>query len=372
MTRQFTDHACVGYPFGAVRATGRPLPVAQGVWWMELPLASRLESVSVYLMDDGDAGWTLIDTGSADDASRARLASWLNEPLFSSKPVHRVIVTHYHPDHVGLAGALVGDDSDLWTSHGCWQAAHRLWSDQPPTPHPEHVDFMRRAGVFGMELEAFQRNRPPTYADSVLRPPEPFVALAEGDRLRIANRDWEVRIGHGHAREHVTLWSEDGIVVLGDQVLPTVSPNLSVHFSSPDDDPISPWLESCQHFAKLARPDSLGLPGHGRPFHGIPQRCRQLSENCARVKSRLLERLQRPATAVDCLPAIYRRTLQAYERGLLIGEVVGYLNHLLVTGLIARDLGKSGQYLWRKPRRLQPQQTHFENRRRLPTSSSRA
>ena len=336
----------VDFRFETAPEFGSVTEVAVGIWWLTVPLTSSLQSVNVYLLDDGD-GWTIVDTGVDSSDCRQLFQQVLSNEPFVGQPIKRVIATHFHPDHIGLAGVLVRENVRFQCSRTCWNASHRLWQDQPETPQPGQLEFMKRAGMKGLEFEALQRNRPRNYADSVARPPDEYELLRHEDVLSIGPRQWKVVLGYGHAEEHVTLWSGDNIALVGDQILPTVSPNLSVHFSNPEEDPIREWLESCERFARLSNDSTLCLPGHGRPFTGAPSRCQQLKRNCELVIERLHAHLRRPSTAIECLPAVYRRPLESYERPLLIAETVGYLNHLRVTGRADRRLMKSEHYLWR-------------------------
>ena len=341
-----SDSTSVDFRFESHPAHGSVTEVADGIWWFAAPLKSSLKSVNLYILADGE-GWTLVDTGVNSVVCHEMLQGVFNQQPFVGKPLKRVIVTHFHPDHIGLAGILVRDGVRFQCSRICWHAAHRLWADQPDVPLPAQLEFMERAGMAGLEFEALQRNRPNIYADSVARPPKTYEKLGEGDVIFIGNRKWKVIMGYGHAEEHVTLWSDDDVALVGDQILPSISPNLSVHYTNPEEDPIRWWISSCEKFAEVAKPTTLCLPGHGQPFTESPRRCHQLKRNCELVLERLRAHLRRPSTAIECLSTVYRRPLKEYERSLLIAETVGYLNHLRATGHCDRVLMKSQQFLWR-------------------------
>lgn len=335
----------IGFIYDSSPGARESVEVAEGVWWFQLPIGSRLETVNCYILDDGD-GWALVDTGSNEGNAAEQLESIFSLPTFSSKPLRRVIVTHFHPDHIGLAGVMVRASVKFEASEACWNAARSLWADQPARPRPEHVAFLQRAGLAGSDLVLFKRRRPSTYADRVAQLPDECKLIREGEELAIGKQKWKVRMGNGHADEHVTLWSEDNVAIVGDQILPAVAPNLSVHFTHPESDTVGDWLASCRRFSQLANDNTICLPGHNRPFVGAPHRCRLMIRNCESVIKRLLKYLSKPATAVDCMPTIYQRPLEKGERMLLIGETMGYLNHLHQLGLVERRLSKAQQYLW--------------------------
>lgn len=328
-------------------AAQTPIEIAEGVWRLELPIGSPLESVNVYLLDDGD-GWTLVDTGEDCERAHRRLLEVLRQPPFAHQPLQRVLVTHFHPDHIGLAGRIVKENVRLLCSAECFYTAQRLWESKANLPCEQRVDFMRRAGMKGLELDAFQRSRPANFSDRVSRPPQDFETLVDLQKLELGQRQWTVLLCEGHAKGHATLWSDGNLALVGDQVLPAVAPNLSIHYSCPDDAPIAGWLNSCAKLENHAAEDTLALPGHGQPFVGIPRRCQQLADNSRAVIERLLEYLKRPATALECLSVVYRRPLADYERSLLIAEVMGYLNHLRNNRLVVRRLSKNGSFLWKR------------------------
>lgn len=326
---------------------GRVSCVAPGIWWARLPIALSMDHVNVYFLQD-EAGWVLVDSGCATVACGDALEAAIESLPGDSTQIKRVIVTHFHPDHVGLAGHLCGLGAELLTTEGCWRSTRVLRLENRETPHPNDVTFMRRAGMDGIELDAFKRRSPSNYSRHVMALPVEYTRVAELDRIQIGNREWTVKIGGGHADDHLTLWSGDDVAIVGDQILPNVSPNVTVHYTKPAADPVADWLDSCDKFADVSRDSTLCLPGHGVPFRGAPSRCAQMKRNSQLMLSRLEDRLSRPATAVDVMPALYRRVLKSNERKMYIAETVAYLNCLYRSGAISRREKSSGAYLWRR------------------------
>ena len=324
---------------------GAAVEIAPGIWWLRLPLASALDRLNVYVLEDND-GWTLVDTGNNTPVCRAALETAFTQGALARLPIDRVIATHYHPDHIGLAGLLSDRGAILQTSQACWLHAQWLQLDRHELPSRVEISFVERVGMKGVELAAFLRHPPSNYARIVLPIPGSYQRLQEGDVLKIGSRNWTVHLGNGHAAEHITLWSDDGFVITGDQILPRISSNLSVHPSEPDADLVSEWVASCARFAKLATNEMVCLPGHNLPFTGVVTRCRQMISSQEAVLNRLLAHLSRPYTAIDCLEAVYHRQLQSYERLTLIAETLGYLNHLHQRGILHRDLTADRSYLW--------------------------
>ncbi|CAN0600781.1 unnamed protein product, partial [Ectocarpus sp. 12 AP-2014] len=192
--------------------------------------------------------------------------------------------------------------------------------------------------------------RPFNFADSVAPMPLGFTRIAEGDELTMGGRRWRTRIGHGHAPEHATFWSEDDNLILGgDQLLPSISPNLGVYATETEADPVAEWIESCQRFQTLAQEIHFVLPGHKLPFTGLPTRLDQLIENHISALSRLEATLETPKTAVECFMPVFKREITGSAYGLALVEAMAHCLHLWHAGRITRSLRDDGAWLWHKP-----------------------
>ncbi len=336
----------IRYPWPEPPAEGAAIEVAPGVLWMRLPLPMKLDHVNVYALDDGD-GWTVIDTGFASRRSRAIWERLLAGPL-GGRPVRRVLVTHHHPDHVGLAGWFVARGAALLMPRTGWLMARMLTLDLQESYPPETLEFYRRAGMDGAIYAQRAAERPFNFADCVDPLPLGYTRLKEGGTLRIGGRDWDVRMGEGHAPEHATLWSRDGdLVIGGDQLLPSISPNLGVYPTEPEADPVGEWIAACERLARFATEGQVVLGGHKLPFRGLPLRLRQLIENHHGGLVRLEAFLSEPRTAGQCFAPLYRREIGPGEYGLALVEAVAHLNHLHQTGRALREMGADGAWRWR-------------------------
>ena len=337
----------IRYPFDSAPEEGDAREVADGVLWMRLPLPMALDHVNVYAIRDG-AGWAVVDTGFDTSKTRAIWETLLAGPM-RGLPVTRVIVTHHHPDHVGLAGWFMARGAELITTRTAWLTARMLVLDVQEAPTPETLAFWRAAGMDAATLEKRASERPFNFADIVAPLPLGFNRIREGDVVEIGGRHWDVRIGHGHAPEHATLWCrEEALVLGGDQLLPSISPNLGVYATEPAADPVTEWIESCTHLAHYAKADHLVLPGHKLPFTGLPDRLRQLIENHHGALSRLREHLDRPRTAAECFAPLFKRRIDAGTYGLALVESVAHLNHLLALGEVTREKRGDGAWAWQR------------------------
>ncbi len=336
------------YPWADPPQPGQATEVAPGVLWMRLPLPMKLDHVNVYALDDGDS-WTIIDTGLDSKLTRKTWGGLLAGPL-KGKPVARVIVTHHHPDHVGLAGWFQdAHGARLITTRTAWLFARMLLLDDQPLPTPQTIAFWKGAGMDPAILEQRKSERPFNYADIVAPMPLGFQRIREGDRIAMGGRIWDIHIGNGHAPEHATFWSrDDNLVISGDQILASISPNIGVYATEPEADPLAGWLESCERLGRLAQPDQLVLGGHKLAFTGLPVRMRQLIDNHHGALKRLLAHLDRPKSASSCFAALFKRHIDADVYGLALVEAVAHVMHLYHAGAVSRTLDDDGVWLYQR------------------------
>ena len=336
----------IHYPHETPPAKGTAREIADGILWIRLSMPLGLDHVNVYALREPN-GWTVIDTGLDTKLNRREWAAIIKDDL-RGDPILRVVVTHHHPDHVGLAGWFMAQGAELLMTRTAWLTARMLTLDEEPTPSPEAVSFWRGAGMDEALLSKRLDNRPFNFCDTVYPVPLGFTRLEEGAVHRLGGRDWVVHLGQGHAPDHATLWCQDAPLVLaGDQLLPSISPNLGVYPTEPMADPVAEWLESCARFETMAREDHLVLPGHKLPYHGLPARLAQLSDNHHGALARLREHLRaEPRTAVDCFAPLFKRQIDEATYGLAMVEAVAHLNHLYHLGEVAREMDARGAWVW--------------------------
>ena len=338
----------IGYPWAEPPAEGEAVEIAEGVLWMRLPLPMALDHVNVYALDDGD-GWTIIDSGMSSNKTRRIWEALFNGPL-AGKPVRRVVATHHHPDHIGNAGWFQSEHgAELVTTRTAWLFARMLTLDVQENWPQETLDFYRSAGMAPDVLAKRMAERPFNFSDAVYPMPLGFSRVQQGDVIRMGGRDWDVHIGNGHAPEHATFWSrDDNLVLSGDQILSSISPNLGVYATEPMADPVSAWIEACERLRKLARPDHLVLGGHKLPFTGLPLRMKQLIDNHHGALKRLLDHLDQPKAAADCFLPLFKRTIRDGEYGLALVEAVAHMNHLYHIGSVTRTRNAEGAWLYQR------------------------
>ncbi|WP_461427561.1 MBL fold metallo-hydrolase [Gymnodinialimonas sp.] len=333
-------------PFPEAPAEGEAIEVAEGVLWLRIPLPMVLNHVNVYALRDKD-GWTLIDTGVN---SRRTIALWekiLARPL-GGVPVTRLIVTHHHPDHVGLAGWFQGQGAELLMTRTAWLFARMLTLDEQDQATDAQVQFWIDAGMDAEVLATRRTERPFNFADIVYPMPLGFTRLHEGATIEMGGRTWDIRFGHGHAPDHATFWSRDGEMVIGgDQLLATISPNIGVYATEPGADPLDDWMAACEALQPHARETQLVLPGHKLPFTGLPARMDQLIDNHHGALKHLRAHIAKgPCSAAECFPPLFKRTIDGGTYGLALVEAVAHLNHLHQLGEVTRARRSDGAWAY--------------------------
>ena len=347
-----TDRAGAGsapirHPWPDPPAPGDAVEIRPGLLWMRIPLPIALDHINVYALDDGAAGWTVLDTGFDTPDSRDLWQRLIDGPL-QGRPVHRLVVSHFHPDHIGLSGWFQARGAQVWTTRQSWLSAqmqaHRAMAGGGVPPATRA--FWQAAGVDPAEVAVLGARQPGHFAERVGMA-DRYSRLAAGDVIQMGGLRWTVRTGDGHAAEQATFWSGDGQLVLGaDQLLPRITPVIPVFPDEPDADPISEWIGSCRRLADFATEDQLVLPGHKLPYTGLPRRLTEMVDHHHAALDRLQAHLAQPRLAVECFPVLFRRNIGPEVFLFAVGETVAHLNHLLRLGRVRREPADDGAWRW--------------------------
>jgi glyoxylase-like metal-dependent hydrolase (beta-lactamase superfamily II) len=330
-----TDRHAVRYPFGdTLPAPGETLVVAPGVHWIRMPLPFALDHINLWALEDGD-GWTIVDTGIGLEATWVLWERVLAGPL-AGRPVRRIVVTHYHPDHVGAAAWLSArTGAPVWMTTAEYLSAHAARDDTAGFDRATGIAFF---GLNGLDISAIPEkartgNR---YRKGVPELPRTYRRLLHGDTLAIGGHDWRVICVHGHAPEHAALFCASlGVLISGDQILPRITTNVAVWGNQPDSNPLRLYLDSFARFADI--PGSVRvLPSHDRVFEGLHGRILQLAEHHAGRLDKLLGACGQPVTAFEVLPVLFRRKLDEHQIAFAMGEAIAHLHYLEAEGKVAR------------------------------------
>ncbi len=336
----------LGYPVAAMPDGISAVEVQDGILWIRLPLPYALNHVNIYAFRETD-GWTIVDTGVNTALTQNLWTDLMAGPL-EGMPVWRVILTHHHPDHVGLAGWFKSvHGAEVWAPRTVWLLARMLTLDVQDRPSPEALEFYRAAGVNKQAYDKLAKARPFNFADCVHPIPTGFKRIVDGSAIEIGGRIWDVRFGHGHAPAHATFWCRDvPLIIGGDQFLADITPNIGVYNTEPEAIPLTEFLVSCERFCEFAEADQLVLPGHKIPYNGLPVRLGQLIENHETALERLLEELREPRTTVQCFEAIFGHPIKERDFGFALAEAVAHLNHLWFHAKANRYCRADGAWLW--------------------------
>jgi glyoxylase-like metal-dependent hydrolase (beta-lactamase superfamily II) len=332
------SHRGLTYPLGRRGPEpGELIPIADGIGWARLPVPGSLKHINVWALDDCD-GVALVDTGLDIPASREAWEGLLAGPL-AGRTVTRIIVTHFHPDHIGLAGWLTERFGvALWMTREEWLFARMLTSDVRDAPPEAAVAYWRSAGWSEERIDVERQKGWGRFAAVASPVPVSFVRIRDGDTIAIGDRSWRIVVGSGHCPEHACLVDEaGGVMIAGDQVLPRITSNVSLSISEPDANPLGDWLDSIDKLRALSD-DLLVLPSHGEPFTGLHARLDALKHgHLDRLDALYVHLEAAPRRAVDCFPILFGRAIDDSILGLATGESMAHLRRLEVEGRARRE-----------------------------------
>lgn len=329
------------YPFAAPATDGSVVEVAPGILWVRMPMPMALDHINVYLLR-GDDGWTLIDTGLSTGLTRERWEHIAAHHL-QGLPIVRLVCTHMHYDHAGLASWLCERFGiPLYMTHGEYYMMRAL-AEPMPDPLPQaQAEFYQRAG---MPQERVDRMWKAMRKDPFMpTQPHSFTRLRGGDEIALGGRTWRVVIGEGHSPEHACLYCEqDEILIAGDQLLPRISSNVLVTGIEPEANPLKLWLESLTRLEQLA-PGTLVLPSHERVFRGLHARTQELREHHEHqfvlLRAHLTE--NDSCTAFEAMLCLFPRLRGPVDDMLALGESIAHLSWLRYEGVLRRVLDEDG------------------------------
>lgn len=331
------------YPYPALPAPGDSIAVAEGVYWLRMPLPFALDHINLWMLEDGDR-WCIVDCGIGNSATRDLWEQVLGRRL-AGRRVSRVIATHHHPDHVGNAGWLTARyQVPLWTTQGEYLSAHANIEGSAGFASEQLLSMYARNGLDAAVAEKL-RATAGGYRRSVPNFPSSYRRVLESERLLIGAREWRVIMGYGHAPEHAALYCGAlGVLIAGDMVLPRISTNVSVPASQPTADPLGLFLDSLLRYAELPA-DTLVLPSHGLPFRGVRERIAQLHEHHRLRLGELEAVCDVPRSAYDVIGTLFRRPLDTHQMFFAMGEAMAHLHYLYERGALQRRDGEVIRYV---------------------------
>jgi glyoxylase-like metal-dependent hydrolase (beta-lactamase superfamily II) len=323
----------IEFPFAAPPQPLEAIEVVEGVFWLRLPLPFRLDHVNIYLVEDGD-GYALIDTGIDDPTSRAMWEALFAGPL-RDKPLTRILATHCHPDHIGLAGWLCERFGlQLLASKTEYLVALTIRLDPGALNAEPYRSFYHSHGLSEAHTELLLSGGL-HYLRMVSALPRTFRRVIAGETLRIGGRDFDVMTGGGHSPEQVMLYcAAERVLLCADQALAKISPNISVEAMDPDGDPLGIFLRSLESLKQTLPEDVLVLPGHNLPFTGLQTRVDELAtHHQSRCDAILRACAERPLSVAELVPVVFRRVIEdPHQMGFAFSEALAHSNYLVRRG----------------------------------------
>lgn len=338
------------YPYSDHPATGTTREVAPGVHWLTMPMGGSLTHINLYLLDDGD-GWFVVDTGLGNKET-ADLWQQIFRTQLAGRPVKGVICTHMHPDHVGQASAITDQfECPLYMTRAEYYQA-RAFGGGGPGHHSSWLgrQFYERAGMPRDYLDRMRQMWESRANEGFTMPnmPTGYERLSDGDTLTIGGSDWDIVVGSGHSPEHACLHNKARkVFISGDQILPIITSNVSVHPTEPEANPLKDWMESHDRLLEKIPPDTFVLPAHNLPFFGARPRLRQLINHHEDRMLAIEEHCTQPRVAKELLPVLFKRKLDPRQMMMALGEAIAHLHLLMHRNRIERVVGEDGQHHYR-------------------------
>ena len=331
------------YPFTTPPAHGETIEIRPGCLWLRMPLPFALDHINLWMLEDGD-GWTLVDTGVNLPTTHE---AW--NKIFDrlGACIKRVIVTHCHPDHFGLAGWLTRRFGvALWMPQAEFLGGHAMYAETSGYSTALTLELFKAHGLDADRQRGIGQ-RGNSYRLGVSEPPTHYRRIFNDDVITVGRHRWKVIMGYGHSPEHAALYSDSlGVLISGDMLLPKISTNISVWPIEPESDPVKLFLNSIDKFKSLPA-NTLTLPSHGLPFFGMHGRIAQLHRHHEERLKETMEKCSEWTTANDLMPILFRRTLDAHQAFFAMGEAIAHLNHLLHEGLLRRERGPDSIFRFR-------------------------
>lgn len=305
-----------------------------------MPLPIELDHINLWLLEHAQ-GFVLVDTGFSFDASRA---AWqqLENGILKERPLHLIVVTHYHPDHAGCARWLQERHGvPVWMSQPSETQMRQALSPLTEEDTAVRARFLASHGVdhLGQLTPDATGGR---YTAVVSGMPEIARHPKDGEEITWGDNAWRCLEVHGHASGHLCLHSASlGTLISGDQILPTISPNVSLTGWGDDPNPLASYLHSLERLAQLDA-GTIVLPSHGRPFAGLRKRASQLIEHHHENMARIQQACREPMTAYELLPVLYGRSLRGFHRFLALGEAIAHLEYLVSREQLGRRVDARG------------------------------
>ncbi len=331
---------------------GKVTEITNDIFWIRMPLPFKLDHINLWLLRDNidkKPGWTLIDTGLFNKKNKDIWKSIIKN-CFSGLELLRIICTHMHPDHIGLANWLckgLGNacwNAELFMSHGEFFNGRTYSLEGKISAHYKYDTRLSHTSKYfyshGCDIETEKNNiseRSNFYSSMVPDYPPTFNKLSDKQQLKIGEHKWTVMIGSGHSPEHISLYNKRcKILISGDMLLPKISSHVGVFPDEPNGNPLNEFLKSLTKFTSLPI-DTIVLPSHGEPFLGIINRVIQLKNHHEKRMKKIFLNCSQEKTAYELIPSIFSRKLDSHQFFFAFCEIIAHLNYGWHMNMLSRS-----------------------------------
>ncbi|MCL4264402.1 MAG: MBL fold metallo-hydrolase [Anaerolineae bacterium] len=315
------------------------------IFQIQIPLPFALRIVNCYLLR-GAAGWTVLDTGL--NTSKARLAWGEAFAGFGIRPreIAQIVLTHIHPDHYGLAGWLaewcVADGGQLppvRLSAREAEMAVRFWGREV-WQQPTYMAFWQQCAVPADLAQAIMETTEQTRQRTYPHPAAHHI-IEPGTPIRLGERLMQPLLMPGHSDGQLVFYdAADRLLLCGDHVLQTITPNISL-WPDGEADPLGRYLASLDELARLDV--RLALPGHGPVMGDIHGRITQISHHHHERLAQTEAVLPRPSTVYEVSQRLFdHANLSVHEMRFAATETLAHLDYLVRHGRARRR----GEAVW--------------------------
>ena len=333
------------YPFSKRPPDGDTLEVASSIYWLRMPLPIALNHINLWLLE-GNEGWTIVDTGMVTDESKT-IWSKLFENSFKAKPLEKLVVTHMHLDHSGLAGWL----SNQWKVEPYFTEKEfletvKISNGMDHEQREISLDYYKKCGYDKESLQHFIERI--EYRKSLVsKLNKSFKHIKDQEMLNLSDGEWKIIVAKGHSPEHACLYSEKkNIFICGDILLPRITPNVSVNPANPDSNPLRDWLESLEKIKQSIPHDVLVLPSHGYPYQGAHRRIEAIVNNHHEKLERIYQYIDEPKSVTELFPVLFDSKINQHTLVLAVGETMSHLNYLVAENRLKKSIDEKGLYLF--------------------------
>lgn len=314
------------FPHAAAPKPGEHIAVSDGIHWVRQSLPFVLDHVNCWYLNSPSQS-TLVDTGVHNPKSITAMQAHIDKLGLPDQ----LLVTHFHPDHSGLAGWFAAQGVDVLSHEVEFEIVRRLWSISDKDSGEYYANWYRQHGIVGDAIDQ-ARKRGNRYKKMLSEPPAQCNYLAAGESVLLGDKPYEVKVGRGHAPSMIMLFeSEAKVLIAADQVLPAISPNVSWMPNTADQDPLSSFIDTLNEL-RLLPSDTLVLPSHGLPFYGLHDRIDDLLAHHQQRCDQILNACVTPQSASDLFSVLFKRELDAQQLSFALGESLAHAKYLCNLG----------------------------------------